>query len=923
MNFFPPTVDAKLSVVEIGQSIALKDMFEAADLDGNPITYYRVRDNGNENFSGYFTINGVRQDANVWVGFGPGSLPHVRYQASLIEHAESFSVQVWDGKFWSNVDASQVYTVPSNNFAPVVTATNGGILQGEVLRIDDLFTVTDRENNPITRYYIVDRLANQNGGYFFIDGKRLPSAQWFLLEADEIDTLAYIGGAFGPQSEKIGVMAYDGKFWSNTAEFTVATFQNKFRPTINVFDLNTPTGRVIDLQSMFNFNDADGNTLKLLGIYDTGIGGNSGNFTFNGVVQAAQEWFYVTPDQIPNIKYNVSQFANEEIYRMIAYDGQHWSTVVSGTATAIPRPTIDVLDYDVNIDQVEEISFSDLVVKGDAGVPFTQYQVIDQNTAFDSSRLVLNGQLMGQGNVITLTPNQFNDLVIRGSTASDKRTNDQFLVRARNPLFWSEWEEFRVNTDPVGNKALRTVPSPSFWTDTDNPDKVIIPYTFAQGYDQNDDPPPPRPPLPYYYADDSDEANDPYPLNDVQQNAIRLALNMIETYIDVDFVEVPFDLNVSLATIMFCTNAQSGSAAYEYGLAPRGGGDAEQGIGNIQGDIWYNNTEPTPGFDPRAIWTPEEVGPGSFFYTTTIHEVGHALGLKHPFSDPGQTLPLSVDLTTWTVMSYTTPGPGQPEFHPDAGSSTYNLWDVEELQLRYNANEDFNPGNTHYFYSTTESRQQTLWDGGGIDTINLTHHSQNETISLREGTFTTLNGVANSLLIAYGAVIENARGGTGNDTIIGNSGRNLLFGNEGNDTIEGDGGNDLIRGGAGNDTYIWRTGDGRDSVREENKGGIDVLEIYDDTALDLLQDDLVFRKFGNDLRVDLAFNQGEGQGTVQIKDMGFGMSRVETLRLFNSAGDQIGEDVDLNSVFVQSDSSPQRFKLTNQQTAFGYIAVPV
>ena len=40
-------------------------------------------------------------------------------------------------------------------------------------------------------------------------------------------------------------------------------------------------------------------------------------------------------------------------------------------------------------------------------------------------------------------------------------------------------------------------------------------------------------------------------------------------------------------------------------------------------------------------------------------------------------------------------------------------------------------------------------------------------------------------------------------------------------------------------------------------------------------------------------------------------------------GEQIAEDVDLNSIFVQADSSPQRFRLTNQQTQYGFIAVPV
>ena len=44
--------------------------------------------------------------------------------------------------------------------------------------------------------------------------------------------------------------------------------------------------------------------------------------------------------------------------------------------------------------------------------------------------------------------------------------------------------------------------------------------------------------------------------------------------------------------------------------------------------------------------------------------------------------------------------------------------------------------------------------------------------------------------IAYGAIIENAKGGGGNDIITGNAVNNALFGNGGNDRLIGGDGND-------------------------------------------------------------------------------------------------------------------------------------
>ena len=252
--------------------------------------------------------------------------------------------------------------------------------------------------------------------------------------------------------------------------------------------------------------------------------------------------------------------------------------------------------------------------------------------------------------------------------------------------------------------------------------------------------------------------------------------------------------------------------------------------------------------------------------------------------------------------------------------ATIGLYDIQELQRIYRPNLEFNLGNTHYFFAGNQL--ETIYDGGGRDTINLTNSVVSETIDLNQGAFSTVNGIPNSIAIALGTEIENARGGGGADTLIGNSGRNLLFGNGGDDILEGGGGNDVLRGGAGDDTYIWRTGDGRDRIDEQQLGGRDAIHIFDDTALNSLENDFVFRRFGRDLRIDLRFDRNEAQGTILVKDQQFAGSRIETLRLFTADGEQIGQDIDLDSIFQQADTSAQFFRLTNQQTQNGFIAVP-
>ncbi len=60
-----------------------------------------------------------------------------------------------------------------------------------------------------------------------------------------------------------------------------------------------------------------------------------------------------------------------------------------------------------------------------------------------------------------------------------------------------------------------------------------------------------------------------------------------------------------------------------------------------------------------------------------------------------------------------------------------------------------------------------------------------------------------TLNIAFGAVIKNANGGSGDDELIGNDIGNVLSGLVGADTLDGGGGDDTLSGGAGADVFLF------------------------------------------------------------------------------------------------------------------------
>lgn len=117
-----------------------------------------------------------------------------------------------------------------------------------------------------------------------------------------------------------------------------------------------------------------------------------------------------------------------------------------------------------------------------------------------------------------------------------------------------------------------------------------------------------------------------------------------------------------------------------------------------------------------------------------------------------------------------------------------------------------------------------IWDGAGNDTPDVSGFNQAQKIDLNATHFSDIGGFKGNVSIAYGCAIENAVGGKGADTIIGNDLANQIAGGAGYDTLIGNGGNDSLEGNAGADDFVFAHGSGRDVVADFD-GVTDVLTL--------------------------------------------------------------------------------------------------
>jgi Ca2+-binding RTX toxin-like protein len=268
------------------------------------------------------------------------------------------------------------------------------------------------------------------------------------------------------------------------------------------------------------------------------------------------------------------------------------------------------------------------------------------------------------------------------------------------------------------------------------------------------------------------------------------------------------------------------------------------GANQAEGDIWINRDGAVSvgGLDA-----------GSGLYAALLHEIGHALGLKHPFESPsladaGQA---DKDNDQYTLMSYTA---RFDSLVADADvAAAYNwrpetpmLYDIGALQSIYGSN-DLVQGNV---YAPPSERPffMTIWDGGGEDTIDASAFLGDSVIDLRDGAYSSLgafvfreDGVwledvpegyvgpaptygGDNLAIAYGTVIENAVGGGGDDLLAGNAASNNLSGGVGDDTLRGGGASDTLNGGAGDDSFVFDSLSGIDTIVQFEAGDWIVLD---------------------------------------------------------------------------------------------------
>ena len=203
------TADTRIAA---GQTVSLASLLSISDADGDAMTRYQLYDNSRDPASGHFTVNGVTQSAGMVIDLTAAQAAQTSFVTGTLN--DDLQIRVFDGKAWSAADSANwaPFTIgPTVNHAPVVTTADVTTTPGQTLSLASLMTVSDADNDAMTRYQLYDNSSNPNSGHFVINGVAQSARTVIDISAAQFAQTSFLTGTL---DDDIQVRAFDGRAWS-------------------------------------------------------------------------------------------------------------------------------------------------------------------------------------------------------------------------------------------------------------------------------------------------------------------------------------------------------------------------------------------------------------------------------------------------------------------------------------------------------------------------------------------------------------------------------------------------------------------------------------------------------------------------------------------------------------------------------------
>ncbi|NEU95283.1 beta strand repeat-containing protein [Bradyrhizobium uaiense] len=314
------------------------------DADGDAITQYQFWENKpaagtSADGSGYFSVNGVRQDAGAAITVAANHLSDISFFKGTANANDVVWVRASDGTDWSDWKQITVNESTNNNSvgnqAPIVTATDTHVASHNVSTAANLlFQARDPDGDQITRYQLWDDSSNSAGqtgvndvsGHFDFHGQILPKGQALDVTASDLSSVSYVSGS---GSDLLWARAFDGQTWGKWTSFhVVAPVDHAPDVTLNSQG-TTGVGinQSVAASAAFTATDPDhGDQIVKYQFWASTTQANQAHFSIDGAPQAANAAIDVAAADLSHVSIVGAAQAETDLMWVRAFDGTMWST---------------------------------------------------------------------------------------------------------------------------------------------------------------------------------------------------------------------------------------------------------------------------------------------------------------------------------------------------------------------------------------------------------------------------------------------------------------------------------------------------------------------------------------------------------------------------------------------------------------------
>jgi len=459
----PPQLSTSSMRQAAGQSVTLSSLFNVTDGDGDTMTRYQLWDSTADPNSGHWVVNGQSKLAGTIIDVTAAQLGQTSFVTGTVN--DNLQIRAFDGIGWSAADTAPwaPFTIgPLVNNAPVAQTSNTSIARGVTTQLSSLVSVSDADNDTITKYQLWDGSRDPNSGHWVVNGVAQAAGTVIDITAAQLGQTSFVTGSLG---DSLQIRAFDGISWSaaDTAAWSPFTVSvPDAAPVVTTGNVSKSHFQSYALSSLFSVSDGDGDTMTRYQLWDSARDPNSGHFEINGVAQPAGTIIDITAAQLAQTTF-VTGTVNDDL-QIRAFDGIVWSAADNASwapfTVSVPAYTVPhVTTAGVSATVGQTLALSSLLSVSDTdGDTMTKYQLWDSTANPLSGHWVVNGVVQTAGTVIDITAAQFGQTSFVAG-----RVNDNLQVRAFDGRSWSDadnaaWAPFTVTVPTNHAPVLTTAP---------------------------------------------------------------------------------------------------------------------------------------------------------------------------------------------------------------------------------------------------------------------------------------------------------------------------------------------------------------------------------------------------------------------------------------------------------------------------------